>query len=877
MKPPQKADRLLALFCAPHLLEAVQGDLHEEFVHQVGRIGERRARWWYWREVLGFFKPFALKRKTNHYFQSSLLDPNMLRNYLKIAWRTLTRNPVFSLINVAGLSLGLTCCLLIMLYTKDEVSFDRFQERGDRLYRIVATMTDEKETRKISSTNAIHGPAFGQEIPEIEAVIRMQNNPLVLRKDGALFNQEVTFADSTFLPVFSLPLLAGNPRTALSNLHSVVLTEATAEKYFNSTDVLGKTIELKAGKEFESFVVSGVAKNCPQNSSIQFEMLLPFKFQEQGGPDTEWIGFYLNTFVLLNPKTNLRAVVPKLDRVFLSKAAEDFKQARAKYNFNQTIHFDLQPFPAIHLDTGFGDARNGLAHGSKPIYSYILTGIALFILLIACINFVNLTVARSLQRGKEIGIRKVVGGRRTQLIYQFLGESYLLCFLAFGFALLLTQLVLPTFNEMANKQLAISYLFDATLVAGYVGLFLVTGLVAGFYPALVLSGFNPVQTLYNRTRLGGTPLGGKNYLTRGLVVFQFALSVGLVIGTIVIYRQFNYLTTKELGYNDEHLLGFDLGREGVSREVIERFKNEFAAVPGIKAVTAKNWSDNITLAKADGKEIEFGYHGIDDQYLPTLQIPVVKGRNFSKAYPSDTAQSVVINEAFAKAAGWKDPVGKQVDFFYNQKKFTVIGVVRDYHFESLKEKIKPLLFTQDPRYRLGQIWVKLDPTAIPETIARIGSIYRNLMPFRPFNYEFKDVTNARNYETEARWKQMITLAAWLFLFVSCLGLFGLATFTAESRTKEIGIRKVLGASVASITTLLSKDFLTLVLVAIVIASPLAYYAAQTWLAGFPYRIDLDGWMFVMAGGLAVSIALLTVSFQSIKAALMNPVKSLRSE
>ncbi len=873
--PPRWATRLLHFFCAPHLLEEVQGDLEERFRRDVQRVGEAAARRRYGYSVLGFLRRFAFKRQPSEFKSVFFLHPDMLRNYFAIARRTLLRNPVFSLLNVVGLALGLTCCLLILLYTKDEVSFDRFQEKKDRLYRIVTTMSSEKGTTKNGSTNSIHGPAFQREIPEIEAVLRLQTQYLTLRKGSDLLSQEVIFADSTFFSVFSMPLMAGNPRTALTDPHSVVLTEAAAGKYFNATDVLGKTIELKVNEKFEAFVVTGVAKNCPQNSSLQFEMLLPFKLQEQGPANAEWIGFYLNTFVLLSPKADVRTVVPKLDRVFLTQAAEELKQARAKYDFKERVHFDLQPFPSLHLDTEFGDIRNGLAHGSNPIYSYILTGIAAFILLIACINFVNLTVARSLQRGKEIGIRKAIGGRRSQLMGQFLGESYLLCFLAFGLALALTQLALPTFNDLANKQLALSYLFDANLVGAYAALFAVTGLVAGFYPALVLSGFSPVQTLYGRFQAGGVSLGGKNYLTRGLVVLQFALSVGLLIGTLVIYRQFNYLTTKPLGYNDKHLLGLSLGwgNEGL----IDRFRTEFAALPGVRAVAAKDPGDNITLAKADGKDIDFAYYGIDDQYLPTLQIPVVKGRNFSKKFPSDPTQSVLINEAFARAAGWKNPLGKQVDFFYKKKKFTVVGVVKDYHYESLKEKIKPQLFTQDPGYGLGQVWVKLDPAAIPETIGSIGKIYRRLMPFRPFSYEFKDETNARNYEAEARWKAMITLAAWLFLFVSCLGLFGLATFTAEQRTKEIGIRKVLGASVGSITAMLSKDFLLLVGLAIGIASPLAWYAAQAWLADFPYRIALEWWVFALAGLLAVGIALLTVSFQSIRAALMNPVNSLRNE
>jgi putative ABC transport system permease protein len=577
----------------------------------------------------------------------------------------------------------------------------------------------------------------------------------------------------------------------------------------------------------------------------------------------------MNTFVLLNAKADYRAVVPKINAVFATKSADEIGRIK---DFNQKIKFDLQPFLDAHLDSELSDLRNGLDKGSSPIYSYVLSGIAIFILLIACINFVNLTVARSLKRAKEIGVRKVIGSERKQLVAQFLGESFLLSFIAFSLAILLTQLVLPTFNELANKQLALSYLLDSGLVSGYIALFFVTGFVAGFYPALVLSGFSPVQTLYNRTRLTN-----KNYLTKGLVVFQFALSVCLVIGTIVIYSQFKYLTDKDLGYNDKNLLSFSLGRGRDGEKKLDVVKSELSTVPGIASVAAWNGNYNGTGAKVDGKEIGFGYIGVDDGFLSTLQIPIVKGRNFSKLFPSDPTQSVIVNEAFVKEAGWKDPVGKVVDFEWKNAKMNVIGVIKSYHYASLKDSIKPLLLTQDPGYGRGTVYAKLDTKDIPATIKAVEAIFRRNVKFLPFEYKFEDVTNLKRYEKEAKWKEMITLAAILSIFVSCIGLFGLATFNAETRVKEIGIRKVLGASVASITALLSADFIKLVLLAIVIAMPLAYYAVNIWLENFPYRIDISWWYFAIAGLLAICVAILTVGYQSIKTAMLNPVRSLRTD
>lgn len=794
----------------------------------------------------------------------------MFKNYLKIAVRNLTRNKIFSLINIAGLSLGLTCCMLIVLYTKDELSFDRFQKNKDQLYRIMVKMSDENESRTLGSTNAIHGPGFKQEIPEIKEVIRAQTNSFVVRKGNEVLKEDVLFADEPFFSVFSMPLLSGDPATVLSDIHSIVLSEDLAEKYFGTRNAVGKTLNLKIGEQFEPFVVSGVAKRCPENSSIQFDAVLPFKFQEaRGWTDKEWLGFYMNTFVLLHPQADYRAVVPKMNQVFRTKSAEEIGKIK---DFKQRIVFDLLPFMDMHLNSESGDMRNGLDHASSPIYSYILSGIAIFILLIACINFVNLTVARSLNRAKEIGVRKVVGSLRKQLVYQFLGESFLLSFIAFALAVGLTQLVLPVFNELANKQLALSYLLDAGLVSGYIALFAATGLIAGVYPALVLSGFSPVETLYNRARLTQ-----KNYLTKGLVVFQFALSVCLVIGTIVIYSQFRYMTGKDLGYNDKNLVSFALGRGGPGKEIMEVVQNELRSIPGIGSVAAFNGNYNGTGAKIGEKSIDFGYIGVDDNFLGTLQIPLLKGRNFSKAFSTDPEESVVVNEAFVKEAGWQDPVGQEINFEWKNKKMKVIGVIRDYHYASLKDTIKPLLLTQDPNYRQGTIFAKLDTKDIPATMKAIEAVFRKHVKYMPFEYKFEDAANLKRYESEAKWKQMITLAAVLSIFVSCIGLFGLATFNAETRIKEIGIRKVLGASIASITALLSLDFVKLVLISIVIALPLSYYGASVWLQDFPYRISISWWYFALAAILALSIAVLTVGYQSIRAALLNPVQSLRSE
>jgi ABC-type antimicrobial peptide transport system permease subunit len=866
--PPRWAERLLAWCCPPGLLEDVQGDLQEVFVRQARAEGAGKARRAYWRAVLAYVRPFYLTRKPKPYPKPLFTD--MLRNYLTVALRSLLRRKASSAINVTGLSIGLASCMLILLYTKDEASFDQFHANKDRLFRVTATMNRDGRADPIGITGMVVGPGLQAEVPGIEGYVRMQEDPFVLRHGGELFEQKAAYVDDNFFSVFSLPLRAGDPGTVLSDLGSVVLTEETARRYFGTPDAVGRTLELKVGDGFVPFRVAGVAENPPLNSSIQFEMLLPFKFLQKTFKDTQWVNFYLNTFVLLAPHTDYRALVPRMNAVYRVRAKDQLRELKERFDVNPQVRFGLQPFTRMHLEPEYG-MMSGLAHGSNPLYGYILAGIALFILLIACINFVNLTVAQSLTRAKEIGIRKVVGGRRSQLVGQFLGESFALSFIAFAVGLGLAMLALPVFNELANKRLSLTYLLDAQLVAGYAGLFVLTGLAAGFYPALVLSGFDPVQTLYKRTRLVG-----KNYLAQGLVVVQFSLATFLIIATLVIYRQFNYLTNKPLGYDDKHLLVVHLGH-GTDEKLVSRFKQELAREPAIEVVGAKSGGFGTT-GKVGDRRLDFAYDRIDENYLRALRIPLVRGRAFSPAFPADLTGSILVNEAFVKAAGWKEPLGKTVfDANGNGRHLAVVGVVRDYHFASLKEKIGPQLFIADPGFPMSDLWIKIRPGDVPRTLKTIGRTFRELHPFAPFKYEFKDESNRRQYEAEAKWKQIITFAAFLTIFISCIGLFGLTTFAAERRTKEIGIRKVLGASVAQLTALLTGDFLRLVGLAFGLAVPAGWYAAHEWLQNYEYRLPVSWWVFALAGGLALLVALLTIGFRATRAALANPVNSLRSE
>jgi putative ABC transport system permease protein len=795
----------------------------------------------------------------------------MIRNYIKTAFRNLWRNKAFSVINIVGLSVGIACCMLIFLYTMDEVSYDRFNTRAANIYHLTATFTSPQGAEhKISSTGQMHGPGFKEKLPDLQEFVRLQGANYTIKKGNDVFDQDALFTDDNFFSVFTFPLLQGDPKTALKDIHSVVLSEETAEKYFGKKDAVGQILNLKVNDKFQPFTVTAVMKKSSQNSSIKVKMLLPMKFNQLSDNDTHWINFFLNTFFIVKPGTNIKALEGKINNVFNQEAASQLKDEQ-KNGFNDKVTFGLQPLLQMHTSTDF-PADNGLSDASSPVYSYILTGIASFILLIACINFVNLTVARSLKRAKEIGIRKVVGGQRKQLIMQFLGESFILSLIAFVLGIVLVQIGLPFFNTLANKALAFSYLLSFKLVAGYILIFLLTSLLAGFYPALVLSSFNPVQSLYNRQAYAG-----KNYLSKGLVVLQFTLATFLIISTITIYSQFNYLMHYDLGYNDKNVVS--INSFGLDKQKLALFKTELLRDPAIRNVSADQGGRWGTIAHVNNAEkIQFDMKHIDEDYLPLFEVSVLKGRNFSKDMVSDTGNAVLVNESFAKSAGWKKPLGEVVDFFYNKKKYTVVGVVKDYHFLALTEKTPAMLYTMNPQYPYGNIFVKIkNSNNKAAALNHIEKAFKSFFPYIPYQYTFKDAQNAEQYDKESKWKQIVTFGALLTIFISCIGLFGLATLSSERRKKEIGIRKVLGASVEGIVRKLSSDFLKLVILSAVIATPAAWWAMNKWLQNYPYRIRIDAWIFLFAALLVLFIALATVSFQAIKAAIANPVNSLRSE
>ena len=796
----------------------------------------------------------------------------MIKNYFKVVLRNLLNNKIYSFVNVTGLSLGLACTMLIALYVNDEISYDRFHKNASNIYRINKESTKEDGKHYSSYTGYFPGPRFAANIPEIKTYVRFQPAQADVKIGEEVQSQSISYVDPNFLSVFSFPLVEGNKAEALIKPNAIVLTQAMAKKYFGNTEAMGMQILLKKGNSFEPFIVSGIAKDCPENSSIQFDLLIPIRVSaEDESNNGNWFNSFLSTFVVTGSNVDIKTVEGKMAQVFQSDASESIADIQRKFGVKDIgISYLLEPLTQIHLGQKIKAQDDVLGSKSDPAYSYILSGISLFILVIACINFINLTVARSVKRAKEIGIRKVIGGTRKQLLLQFLVESFLLCLLSFLLAGIMTIVVLPLFNQLSNKALSFSYLLNARLIFSYVAVFLFTALLAGFYPALVLSNYNPVTILYKRFNLGG-----KNYLQRALVIFQFTLASFLTIGTIAIFFQINYLTTQSLGYDDRNLIAVE--KYPLHKEEALLFRQALLNNPDITSVAFRNGGfENNTVSVNTDQHINVDVETIDASYLPLLQVPLVSGRNFSAELASDSSQTILVNEAFVQQAGWSTPLNQQVKTFDN-KIYNVAGVVRDYHYKPLTTQIEPQIFTLNYNRNYGTAFIKMKQGTETSTVQFIATTFKRFFPISPFAYHFQQDENAKSYVTEARWKKIIFASAVLTIFISCIGLFALSVLAAEKKTKEIGIRKVLGASVSGITAILSADFMKLVLISFLISVPLSWLAIYEWLQNYPYRI-VPGWQLFGAGGLIVlSVALITISFQSVKAGISNPVKSLRTE
>ncbi|OIR00655.1 macrolide export ATP-binding/permease protein MacB [mine drainage metagenome] len=814
----------------------------------------------------------------------------MIKNYFKIAFRNLWKNKSYSAINIFGLAIGLATCLLITLFITDELSYDTFHTNADRIYRINADIRFGGSEMRISETSDMMGQVLKKDYPQVEEYTRIYNNSgsKLIKKGNEFINEEhVAYFDSTFFNVFTFPAVEGDTKTALNEPNTVVVTESAAKKYFNTTNVLGKTVEVKKGETTQPFKITAVIKDMPHNSDIRFDFMFSMK-----SADYQWGQFTshnFHTYLLLKKGTDYKAfeknfpqyiekyVLPYVQQFIKINSMDEFKKA------GNRLDYSLIPLTKIHL---YSDYSFELSPSGNIQYVYIFGAVAIFILIIACINFMNLSTARSANRAKEVGIRKVLGTERKTLVTQFLVESTITAFISLFIAIVIAYLVLPLFNNVAAKSLSINDLLSFKILPFIILLPFIVGLLAGSYPALFLSGFKPIVVLKGNANSGFK----KSNLRNVLVVFQFTTSVILIIGTIIIYNQLHYIQTKKLGYNKDQVL--IINGTGALNNNIKAFKNEVLAMQGVSSATISSFlpvssssrNDNSYSKEAvmDSKSgLDLQTWTVDYDYIKTLGMEIVKGRNFSREFGTDTS-AVLITETTAKILGYADPIGKMIYAPSNINApggallpLQIIGVIKDFHFESLHQNIGPLCM------RLGNsndlVSFKITAANTQNLIPQVEKKWKEMASGMPFSYRFLDDAFNEMYISEKRVGTIAIVFAILAVFVACLGLFGLVTFMAEQRTKEIGVRKVLGASVSNLVAMLSKDFLKLVIISTIIAFPVAWWGMRNWLQNFAYRIDISWWIFLAAAVIALAVALITISFQAIKAANANPVKSLRTE
>jgi ABC-type antimicrobial peptide transport system permease subunit len=765
------------------------------------------------------------------------------------------------------LSAGLACTLLIYLWVQDERGFDKFHAQGDRIFRVMANHKHTDGTNTQPDVPGLLAPALKAEFPEVEKAVSTStggvkgSQTMLISTEDKHYKVPGRFASQDFFNIFSYDLVVGNKDQVLADKNAIVISESLAQKLFGTTEnVIGKSLEWEIFGQMGKVAVSGVFRDVPPNSSEVFDFVLSFDYYEKEfyGQYAHWRNYYAYSNLLMKKGTDIAAFNAKILN-FMKTKAED-----------SNITLFVEPFSENYLH---GKYVNGKKAGGRIEYVRLFSLIALFILAIACINFMNLSTAKSASRGKEVGVKKVVGAQRITLIRQFLGESMLMVFGALVVAILLTKLLLPQFNLMTGKQISLQ--FNADFLLPMFGITFLTGLVAGSYPAFYLSNFKPISILKNKIKAST----GELWLRKGLVVFQFGISLVLIVGVVVIYQQIEYVQNKNLGFDKNNLLQFEIqGKMGENREA---FFSEIRQIPGVVNASSSgfrlgkgSWTQGVQWeGKAPDADFSFHQVFVDAGTVETLGLQMAEGRSFSKEFGTDKT-GMIFNESAIKIMGLKDPVGKTIHHYTGDKQ--IVGVVKDFHFGSLRRSITPLFFLFEPKKSTHAL-VKIADGRERETIASMAVFIEKFNPGHAFDFTFMDQDYQAFYESERRVSVLSRFFAGLAILISCLGLFGLAFYTAEQRRKEIGIRKVLGASVVGITSLLAKDFLKLVVVAIVIASPVAYWAMDQWLSDFAYRIDIQWWVFIVAGMVAGAIAFLTVGFQSVKAALANPVKSLRSE
>lgn len=801
----------------------------------------------------------------------------MISNYFKIAWRSLSRSKMYSLINIVGLTVGIACCILIVLYVKDELSYDKYHKNYQEIYRVLHAYREKSDHPLPAPApgeyqvwgNAPVAPALQADFPEIRETTRFTSPVTLLLqyKEKRFQENNLVFADSTMFDLFSWKMRYGNPQTALTAPFSIVLTESMARKYFGNSNPVGQVFK---ADDNNTLTVTGVMEDVPSNSHFTFTGLLSMSTFYRTRPEifNEWgyVDFY--TYFLLNKNADINALLARVP-AFVKRHNPDFNYA-----------LTFEPLKDAYLHS-VAMRQPGATGSLSNVYIFSL--VAAFILFIAGINFINLTTARSMERAREIGVRKAVGAQQRSLILQYLVEAVLISMLATVLAFALAFILLPMVRNMSGKPLPYADLLSWKMMMVLILTPFLVGIPAGIYPALVLSRFKPALVLKGKFHSSDKGI----QLRKGLVVFQFSLSIALIACTAIVFSQLDHLRTRDLGFRQDQMLVIDYGGDAAVNKNIEAVKATLASNPAVLAITASRAvpgeffpNAHTVIASRSGEMVAFGpgLYEIDVDFLPAYEMKMAAGRAYSRDFPADLEQSMVINEAAAKQWGYADPkeiIGKNFEQW--GRKGTVIGVVKDFNYQSLHKKVEPLALRMAPSEMLSRLSVRIKTAQLRKTISELERTWNALEPQRPFKYSFLDQAFNEQYQKDVRFGEIFAAFGALTIFIACLGLFGLATFSTEKRLKEIGIRKVLGASITSIVGLLSGDFIRLVLIAILIATPLGWWSMHRWLNGFAYRVDIHWWTFGIAGLAAVLIALLTVGFLALRAARMNPVTSLKAE
>jgi putative ABC transport system permease protein len=795
----------------------------------------------------------------------------MFKNYLKIAWRNIRKQKFYSFINILGLTIGMTCCFLIFMYVRFELSYDAFHKNGGNIYRVVTDVKTPTELIEADVTSAPMGPNINADFPEVVSAVRVNRTSMMVNIGAVKYKEDkVIEADSNFFRVFTFPLIAGDARHALAEPFNIVLSERTARKYFGETDAVGKSLQIEGGKH--TMKVTGVMKDVPENSHIPFDIVFSMSTAEALGDDLKdsWGSFGFSTYLLLTPGADAAKLEKKLPAFMERHVGKMMKSANMYY----TLH--LEPLKDVYMRS----KRNAAVKGSITNV-YIFSIVAVFILLIAVINFVNLATARATERAREVGVRKAVGAYESQLTFQFLSETLLMSVFAFVLSVVLCQLLLPSFNVLAGKEIAYNIFYTGT-VGWFMLIAMGVGLLAGIYPALVLSSYRPVLVLKGAFSSSNKGL----LLRRGLVVFQFVITIVLIAGVMIIYNQLLYLQASDLGFKKEQQLVVEFDGTDQMKEKWIEIKRQMSNVPGVSGVTFSSAIpgsshssaySNMEMKNGDMQASNINLYFVDYDFLKQYQIQILAGRGFSADMATDSTQAMVVNEAVVSSLGYSKPeeiIGKKFSQWGREGR--VIGVIRNFNYHSLREKVSPLTMRIEPE-AFSALSLTVKTGDIKRTVASIESIFNRFKPDGRFEYYFVDEAFDKQYRGEYRFGRLVLTFAILAIFLAALGLLGLVSYIVIQRTKEIGIRKVLGASVGSILFLLSSDFLKLVIIALLVATPLAWYLMYQWLQDFAYRIDIHWWVFLLAGSIAVLLALATVYIQTVKTALTSPVKSLRTE